>query len=66
MPAARRKRLLTRPPSRVKTIVSITLPHARDPTSDEFRSIERRNYKDLDEEVTESFSMEGFGSDVGA
>jgi hypothetical protein len=39
-------------------VLNIDLPHPRDPTSDEFRDIERRIYSDLDEELTKSFRME--------
>jgi ABC-type nitrate/sulfonate/bicarbonate transport system ATPase subunit len=55
--------VMTARPGRIKTIVSVALPHPRDPTSEEFRSIERRIYDDLDEELTKSFNMEGRGSD---
>jgi len=51
--------LMTARPGRIKTVLNIDLPHPRDPTSDEFRDIERRIYSDLDEELTKSFRMEG-------
>jgi len=56
--------LMTARPGRIKTVLKIELPHPRDPTSDEFRSIERRVYADLDEELVKSFRMEG--SDTGS
>jgi ABC-type nitrate/sulfonate/bicarbonate transport system ATPase subunit len=51
--------LMTARPGRVKTVIPIDLRHPRDPTSGEFRTIERRVYNDLDEELMKSFSMEG-------
>ncbi|MEJ2375048.1 MAG: ABC transporter ATP-binding protein [Pseudolabrys sp.] len=51
--------LMTARPGRVKTELAIDLPHPRDPTSDEFRALERRIYADLDEELAKSFRMEG-------
>jgi len=51
--------LMTARPGRIKTVLKIELPHPRDPTSDEFRAIERRVYADLDEELAKSFRMEG-------
>ena len=51
--------LMTARPGRIKTVLKIELPHQRDPTSDEFRAIERRVYADLDEELAKSFRMEG-------
>lgn len=56
--------LMTARPGRIKTVLKIELPHPRDPTSDEFRSIERLVYADLDEELVKSFRMEG--SDTGS
>jgi ABC-type nitrate/sulfonate/bicarbonate transport system ATPase subunit len=56
--------LMTARPGRIKTVLKIELPHPRDPTSDEFRSIERRVYADLDEELVKSFRMES--SDTGS
>jgi ABC-type nitrate/sulfonate/bicarbonate transport system ATPase subunit len=56
--------LMTARPGRIKTVLKIELPHPRDPTSDEFRSIERRVYADLDEELVKSFRMEN--SDTGS
>jgi len=56
--------LMTARPGRIKTVLKIELAHPRDPTSDEFRSIERRVYADLDEELVKSFRMEG--SDTGS
>jgi ABC-type nitrate/sulfonate/bicarbonate transport system ATPase subunit len=53
--------VMTARPGRIKTIVGIALPHPRDPTAEEFRSIERRIYEDLDEELAKSFKMEGYG-----
>jgi hypothetical protein len=40
-------------------VLTVNLPHPRDPTSDAFRDIERRVYSDLDEELAKSFRMEG-------
>jgi ABC-type nitrate/sulfonate/bicarbonate transport system ATPase subunit len=54
--------LMTARPGRIKTVLTIDLPHPRDPTSDEFREIERRVYADLDEELAKSFRMEGHDS----
>ncbi len=51
--------LMTARPGRIKSVIPVKLPHARDPTSDEFRDIERRIYADLDEELAKSFRMEG-------
>jgi ABC-type nitrate/sulfonate/bicarbonate transport system ATPase subunit len=51
--------LMTARPGRIKTVIPVVLPHPRDPTSDEFRAIERQLYADLDEELVKSFRMEG-------
>ena len=51
--------LMTARPGRIKTVLKVDLVHPRDPTSDEFRAIERRVYADLDEELAKSFRMEG-------
>ena len=51
--------LMTARPGRIKTELPIDLPHPRDPTSDPFRTLERRIYADLDEELAKSFRMEG-------
>lgn len=51
--------LMTARPGRIKTVIPVKLAHPRDPTSDEFRAIERRVYADLDEELIKSFRMEG-------
>jgi ABC-type nitrate/sulfonate/bicarbonate transport system ATPase subunit len=51
--------LMTARPGRIKTVIPVELAHPRDPTSDEFRAIERRVYADLDEELIKSFRMEG-------
>jgi ABC-type nitrate/sulfonate/bicarbonate transport system ATPase subunit len=51
--------LMTARPGRIKTVLKVELQHPRDPTSDEFRSIERQVYSDLDEELAKSFHMEG-------
>ncbi len=51
--------LMTARPGRIKSVLDIDLPHQRDPTSDEFRALERRIYADLDEELAKSFRMEG-------
>jgi ABC-type nitrate/sulfonate/bicarbonate transport system ATPase subunit len=51
--------LMTARPGRIKTVLKVDLTHPRDPTSDEFRAIERRVYADLDEELVKSFRMEG-------
>jgi len=51
--------LMTARPGRIKTVLKIDIAHPRDPTSDEFRAIERRVYADLDEELVKSFRMEG-------
>jgi ABC-type nitrate/sulfonate/bicarbonate transport system ATPase subunit len=56
--------LMTARPGRIKTVLPVELPHPRDPTSDEFRAIERRVYADLDEELVKSFRMEGRESDA--
>ncbi|HZD89152.1 MAG TPA: hypothetical protein VE224_03570 [Pseudolabrys sp.] len=50
---------MTARPGRMKTELPIDLPHPRDPTSDPFRTLERRIYADLDEELAKSFRMEG-------
>jgi ABC-type nitrate/sulfonate/bicarbonate transport system ATPase subunit len=55
--------LMTARPGRIKSVIRIELPHPRDPTSDEFRLIERQVYADLDEELAKSFHMEGHESD---
>jgi len=47
--------LMTARPGRIKTVIPIGLPHSRDSTSDEFSTIERRIYADLDEELAKSF-----------
>jgi len=51
--------LMTARPGRIKTVLKVDIAHPRDPTSDEFRAIERRVYADLDEELAKSFRMEG-------
>lgn len=51
--------LMTARPGRIKTVIPVKLAHPRDPTSDEFRAIERQVYADLDEELIKSFRMEG-------
>jgi ABC-type nitrate/sulfonate/bicarbonate transport system ATPase subunit len=51
--------LMTARPGRIKSVLKVELPHPRDPTTDEFRSLERRVYADLDEELAKSFRMEG-------
>jgi ABC-type nitrate/sulfonate/bicarbonate transport system ATPase subunit len=51
--------LMTARPGSIKTVLKVDLPHPRDPTSDEFRAIERQVYADLDEELVKSFRMEG-------
>ena len=51
--------LMTARPGRIKTVIPVALAHPRDPTSDDFRAIERRVYADLDEELIKSFRMEG-------
>lgn len=51
--------LMTARPGRIKSVLTVNLPHPRDPTSDAFRDIERRVYSDLDEELAKSFRMEG-------
>jgi ABC-type nitrate/sulfonate/bicarbonate transport system ATPase subunit len=55
--------LMTARPGRIKTVLDINIPHQRDPTSDEFRAIERQVYADLDEELAKSFRMEGRDTD---
>ncbi len=50
--------LMTARPGRIKSALKVELAHPRDPTSDDFRSIERRVYADLDEELAKSFRME--------
>ena len=54
--------LMTARPGRIKTVLEVELAHPRDPTSDEFRSIERRVYAELDEELAKSFRMEDSGT----
>ncbi|MFK7966974.1 MAG: ABC transporter ATP-binding protein [Burkholderiaceae bacterium] len=54
--------VMTARPGRLKQIVSVDLPHPRDSTSNEFRSLERRIYQELDEELARSFAAEGAGS----
>jgi len=56
--------LMTARPGRIKAELPIELSHPRDPTSDEFRVIERRVYAELDEELAKSFSMEGRNTDA--
>jgi ABC-type nitrate/sulfonate/bicarbonate transport system ATPase subunit len=51
--------LMTSRPGRIKTVLPVELPHPRDPTADDFRSIERHVYAELDEELVKSFRMEG-------
>jgi ABC-type nitrate/sulfonate/bicarbonate transport system ATPase subunit len=51
--------LMTARPGRIKTVIPIALAHPRDPTSDEFRVIERQVYADLDEELVKTFRAEG-------
>lgn len=58
--------LMTARPGRIKTTLRVELAHPRDPTSEEFRAIERRIYEDLDEELAKSFKMEGRTADGAA
>jgi len=51
--------LMTARPGSIKTVIPVVLQHPRELTSDEFRTIERRVYADLDEELVKSFRMEG-------
>ncbi|HZP76719.1 MAG TPA: ABC transporter ATP-binding protein [Pseudolabrys sp.] len=51
--------LMTARPGRIKSVIPVKLAHPRDATSDDFRSIERQVYRDLDEELAKSFRMEG-------
>lgn len=51
--------VMTARPGRIKSVVKVDLAHPRDPTSDKFRTIERRIYAELDEELVKSFRMEG-------
>ncbi len=54
--------LMTARPGRIKSAFTVNLAHPRDPTSEEFRSIEQQIYTDLDEELAKSFRMEGPGA----
>jgi ABC-type nitrate/sulfonate/bicarbonate transport system ATPase subunit len=51
--------LMSARPGRIKSVFKVNLAHPRDPTSDDFRAIERQVYADLDEELAKSFGMEG-------
>ena len=54
---------MTARPGRIKSVLKVDLAHPRDPTSDDFRAIERQIYAELDEELAKSFSMEGRNTD---
>ena len=51
--------VMTARPGRIKAVIPIELAHPRDPTSGEFRTIERQVYAELDEELVKCFRTEG-------
>jgi ABC-type nitrate/sulfonate/bicarbonate transport system ATPase subunit len=51
--------VMTARPGAIKSIVRVDLTHPRDPTSAEFRSMERAIFADLDAELAKSIAEEG-------
>ena len=54
--------VMTARPGAIKSSSGIELPHPRDPTSAEFRELERAIYSDLDAELAKSTAEEGHTS----